>query len=61
MKYKLPKIIKEELGEDIYNQMSNCISENDGDREWVIYASPEFIDAINKEIENELKTKYNLL
>ena len=33
----------------------------DDNREFVIYASPEVIDTINKLIDEELKTKYNIL
>lgn len=58
-KYKLPLIIKEALGEDAYNQMSEVIKNNTEEREFVIWASPEFIDAINAEIDKELKNKYN--
>ena len=61
MKYKPPKIIKEELGEDIYNEISDIITNApDDNREFVIYASSEVIDTINKLIDEELKTKYGL-
>lgn len=59
--YTLPKIIKEKLGDEVYNTMSKIIAESPEERDFVIWASPEFIDAFNKEIEKELKTKYNIL
>lgn len=49
----LPKIIKEELGEDVYNQMSEiCLSP---EREKIIYTSAENIEAWNKMWEDEFK------
>lgn len=59
--YTLPKIIKKELGDKVYTTMSNVVKESPEERDFVIWASPEFIDAINKEIEKEFKTKYNIL
>lgn len=59
--YSVPKIIKEELGDEVYNTISKIIEESPEERDFVIWASPEFIDAINNEIEKELKTKYNIL
>ena len=59
--YTLPKIIKEELGDEFYNTISKVVEESREERDFIIWASPEFIDAINNEIEKELKTKYNIL
>lgn len=54
-RYKLPLIIKEALGEDLYNQMQKIVDEAPPRREWVIYSSSNTIDAIEKAIDEELK------
>jgi len=56
-KYKLPKIIKETLGKDIYDKMSNVISEPTSERECVIYGSPKCIDIIEEAITEEFKNR----
>lgn len=56
MKYVLPKIIKEELGEDVYNKMQQVIEDSPVEkRELVIWASKEFIDEIERMLEEETK------
>lgn len=63
MEYKVPLIIKEALGEDVYNQVSDVMKNNEEEkkREWVIYGTPKFWDAVYEEIEKELLIKYNKL
>lgn len=37
------------------------LEETPEERDYIIWASPQMIDAINKAIDEELKTKYNIL
>lgn len=59
--YILPRIIKEELGEDIYNEMSKICNQPRPEKRWVIYGSAESIDKLNKMIDESLRDEFKHL
>jgi succinyl-CoA synthetase alpha subunit len=57
--YIVPKIIKDELGEDVYNKISEICNQLRPEREIVIWGNAQMIDKIEQAIENEFKQLIN--
>lgn len=57
--YIVPKIIKDELGEDVYNKISEICNQPRPEREIVIWGNAQMIDAVEKTIEDEVKSLMN--
>ena len=53
---RVPTIIKETLGEDVYNQIQKIMEEDTSkERKWIVYGTPKFWDAVHKAIDEEIK------
>ena len=53
---RVPTIIKETLGEDVYNQVQKIMEEdNSKEKKWIVYGTDKFWDAVHKAIDEEVK------